>query len=110
MTIHTIVKQSEDSDFNPIKIFYSAHLNKSDAENTLSRYKRMSPSARFEIIETPDESVNQAHDEIDQKIGLAIATCLSLTEKSDGRFDTLWGNKTAIGLARTMRRIINETK
>jgi hypothetical protein len=48
-------------------------------------------------------------EETDKKIGLAIATCLSLKENEKGQFETLWGSKTPAGLARTIRRIMEET-
>jgi hypothetical protein len=50
-----------------------------------------------------------SEEDIDSEIGMSIATCLSLTQKPNGRFDTLWGDKTPAGLARTIKRIIEES-
>jgi hypothetical protein len=108
MKVYTIVKHAEDSELYPIKVYYSTHFDKDLALVTLSHYQKINPDWTFEIIESEQEI--QAHDETDQKIGLAIATCLNLSENHKGQFKTFWGGKTAIGLARTIRRIMEETK
>ena len=46
------------------------------------------------------------HDEQDTDIGAALIEILGLIVKDNGRVDTLWGDKTAMGLTRTIRRII----
>lgn len=44
-------------------------------------------------------------------IGLEIAELLNLSIDEDhGRYITQWGNKSAIGLARTIERIFEESK
>lgn len=40
--------------------------------------------------------------------GLKIAEILSLRKNSEGRYQTTWGTKTALGLFRTMERLILE--
>lgn len=40
--------------------------------------------------------------------GLEIATLLNLKADKDGRYSTSWGTKTAIGLARSVQRVLEE--
>lgn len=47
-------------------------------------------------------------DEIAHSVGLRLATLLDLKLGEDGRYETNWGRKTPIGLARCVDRIIKE--
>lgn len=39
--------------------------------------------------------------------GLYLARLLGIKRKANGRYDTAWGDKTAVGLFLTLRRVIN---
>jgi hypothetical protein len=44
-----------------------------------------------------------------EQLGLTLATLLLLKKKrSNGRYDTLWGDKSAEGLGRTVARMVRE--
>ena len=50
-------------------------------------------------------------DEEKAKRGMLLAQTLQLKRKrSNGRFDTAWGDKTELGLFLTVQRIIKEGK
>ena len=50
-----------------------------------------------------------AVDARDTAIGEEIARVLQLKkDRSTGRYNTAWGDKTAMGLARTLRRVFDE--
>ena len=54
-------------------------------------------------------------DEMEQKMeqkrrGELLIEVLALRKKSNGRVDTTWGDKTALGLYHTLKRIIDEGK
>jgi len=42
--------------------------------------------------------------------GKVIAKMLKLKKPVDGFYDTTWGSKTAVGLARTIERILESSK
>ena len=42
----------------------------------------------------------------DHNIGVNLVALLNLKLKPNGRVDTAWGDKTPVGLARTVRRIM----
>jgi len=49
------------------------------------------------------------HDAENTKRGQLLAQVLQLKKKRDnGRYNTQWGDKTALGLFLTVQRIINE--
>ena len=41
-----------------------------------------------------------------QKVGETLIKVLNLKVKKNGRVDTIWGDKYPIGLARTVKRIL----
>ena len=43
----------------------------------------------------------------DHSIGVNLIALLDLKLKTNGRVDTAWGDKTPVGLARTVRRIMD---
>jgi len=47
-------------------------------------------------------------DAADARMGALIAELLHLKRDAQGRWPTAWGNKTDIGLARTLRRVLEE--
>lgn len=47
-------------------------------------------------------------DNEDTSIGLSLIAILQLKVKPNGRVDTKWGDKTPMGLARTVKRILEE--
>ena len=61
---------------------------------------------------TPEEIAKSAEiakqNLADEKIGERIAECLGLKKNDTGRYDTLWGKKSAIGLTRTLKAIMDE--
>ena len=46
-------------------------------------------------------------DKEKEKLGNALIELLHLKVKSNGRVDTTWGDKTPIGLAATVTRIVS---
>jgi hypothetical protein len=48
------------------------------------------------------------NDEFATMLGEKLADCLPLKKHPDGKFVTAWGSKTAMGLARTVKRIMDE--
>lgn len=64
----------------------------------------MNPT-KDQIAQSAENDVRNARDE---KIGLVIAEMLELTLNDKFRYDTLYGDRTAIGLARTIKAIYNE--
>ena len=57
-----------------------------------------------------NERMNDQHlgEEKEYKIGLSIIKLLGLQVKENGRVDTTIGDKTPLGLTRTIQRIIEE--
>ena len=63
-------------------------------------------SAAEALINPTGQNLPEAEQ---QRRGLLIAETLQLKKKRvNGRFDTAWGDKTAIGLFLTVKRIIDE--
>ena len=46
----------------------------------------------------------------EKQIGLGIIQLLGLKRKANGRVDTEWGDKTPIGLVRTLKRVIEDKR
>lgn len=53
MKIYIVVRNTEDSEFNEIKSFYSAHLTRVGAEKAVEKYRSMpcGEEPDFEILE-----------------------------------------------------------
>lgn len=49
---------------------------------------------------------DNSEDRKDHMIGVNLIALLDLKLKRNGRVDTAWGDKTPVGLARTVRRIM----
>jgi len=52
--------------------------------------------------------MNTINDEVAAKLGKELAVLLHLKQTKNGRYDTTYGDKTPLGLLRTIERIINE--
>ena len=46
-------------------------------------------------------------DTLAEKLGKTLAELLNLPLKKNGRYDTAWGDKTPIGLFRSVERVVN---
>jgi len=55
-------------------------------------------------------TTTQDTDKADARLGALIADLLHLKRDAQGRWPTAWGNKTDVGLARTLRRVLEEGK
>ena len=64
------------------------------------------------MITINDETDHKSINERDEKIGLEIAQMLNIkkvkSESGSLRFNTIWGAKSEIGLARSIKRIFEE--
>jgi hypothetical protein len=60
---------------------------------------------------TDNQSIGDISEELEERIGEKLAAVLllrPLTTYNPVRYDTLWGNKTALGIYRTVNRIMEE--